>query len=54
MERSPDPTDEFLLALSEGGEADFLVTRDKSGLLALERHNATRIISAHDFAALLD
>ena len=35
MERSPDPTDDFLLALSEAGKADYLVTGDKSGLLAL-------------------
>jgi predicted nucleic acid-binding protein len=53
VERSPDPTDDFLLALSEVGKADFLVTGDKSGLLALIRHNTVRIVSARDFAALL-
>lgn len=52
VERSPDPSDDFLLALSEGGKADFLVTGDKSGLLALDRHKATRILSAREFAAL--
>jgi predicted nucleic acid-binding protein len=52
MERSPDPTDDFLLALSEAGKADYLVTGDKSGLLALGRHKATRINSAKDFAVL--
>jgi putative PIN family toxin of toxin-antitoxin system len=52
LERSPDPTDDFLLALSEAGRADFLVTGDKSGLLALNRHKATRIVSAREFAAL--
>jgi putative PIN family toxin of toxin-antitoxin system len=52
IERSPDPTDDFLLALSEAGKADYLVTGDKSGLLALARHQATRIISARDFMAL--
>lgn len=51
--RSPDPTDDFLLALSEAGKADYLVTGDKSGLLALGQHKATRIISASDFAALV-
>ena len=50
--RSPDPTDDFLLALSEAGKADYLVTGDKGGLLALDCHKATRIISASDFAAL--
>ena len=52
VERSPDPTDDFLLARSEAGNADYLVTGDKSGLLALTRHQATRIVSARDFAAL--
>ena len=51
VERSPDPTDDFLLALSEAGRADYLVTGDKSGLLALTRHQATRIVSTRDFAA---
>ena len=52
VERSPDPTDDFLLALSEAGKADYLVTGDTGGLLALGRHETTRIISAKDFAAL--
>jgi uncharacterized protein len=52
VQRSPDPTDDFLPALSEGGKADYLVTGDKRGLLALEHHKATRIISAREFAAL--
>jgi putative PIN family toxin of toxin-antitoxin system len=52
VERSPDPTDDFLLAMSEAGGADYLVTGDKSGLLVLDGHKATRIITASDFAAL--
>lgn len=52
MKRSPDPNDDFLLAMSEVGKADYLVTGDKSGLLSLHRHKATRIISAIDFGAL--
>ena len=52
VRRSPDPTDDFLLALSEAGRADYLVTGDKSGLLALEHHKSTRIVSARAFAAL--
>jgi predicted nucleic acid-binding protein len=50
--RRRDPTGDFLLALSEAGRADHLVTGDKSGLPALSRHQATRIVSARDFAAL--
>ena len=52
VERSADPDDDYLLALSEAGQADYLVTGDKGGLLALDRHKGTRIISAKDFASL--
>jgi len=53
VKRSPDPGDDFLLALSEAGDADYLVTGDKSGLLSLRRHKGTRIVSAREFVALL-
>ena len=52
VRRSPDPTDDFLLALSEAGKADYLVTGDKSGLLSLASHHNARIVSARDFAGL--
>jgi len=52
VKRSPDPNDDFLLALSEAGQADYLVTGDKSGLLLLDRHKTTQILSARKFAAL--
>jgi len=52
VERSADLTDDFLLAISEAGQGDYLVTGDKSGLLELDWHKATRIVSASDFAAL--
>jgi len=52
VQRSPDPAGDFLLALSEAGKADYLVTGDKGGLLALARHHSTRIVSAREFAAL--
>lgn len=52
VERSSDPTDDFLLSVCEGGKADYLVTGDKSGLLALGRHKTTRIVSAKEFAGL--
>jgi predicted nucleic acid-binding protein len=46
--------DDFLLAMCEAGDADYLVTGDKSGLLALDRHKATRIVSAHEFAGIFN
>lgn len=52
VKRSPDPGDNFLLSLAEAGKADYLVTGDKSGLLALASHKSTRIITAREFAAL--
>jgi uncharacterized protein len=54
VKRSSDPNDNFLLALSEAGQADYLVTGDKSGLLPLHRHKATRIVSARDLATLFE
>lgn len=43
---SPDPYDNFLLAMAEAARADLLVTGDKRDLLALERHGGTRILTA--------
>lgn len=53
VERSPDPKDDFLLALCDAGRADWLVTGDKHDLLALERHGRTRIATAAALAAEL-
>src|SRR5215469_801331 len=43
VERSSDPDDDYSLALAEAGRADYLVTGDKSGLVALGRHKGTHI-----------
>ena len=53
IERSSDPHDDFLLALAEAASADYLVTGDKSGLLALRQHRRTRIVTARRFSNLL-
>jgi len=53
VQRSPDPEDDYLLGLCEASEANYLVTGDKSGLLSLERHKATRIVTAREFSELL-
>ena len=50
---APDPKDSYLLALAEAGQAAFLVTGDKE-LLALGSHKTTKIVSAREFAAMLN
>lgn len=42
-----------LIRPAEAGQADRLATGDKDGLLALERHGATRIVTAAELAAEL-
>lgn len=46
---SPDPHDNFLLAIAKAGQAEFLVTGDKAGLLSLKAFAGTRIVSVRDF-----
>jgi len=50
VDLSPDPDDNYLLALAEAGRAQMLVTGDKL-LLTLERHRSTRIVTP---AALIE
>ena len=49
---SPDPHDNYLLAMAASGSADFLVTGDKRDLLALRLFGGTKIISVRDFLVL--
>jgi putative PIN family toxin of toxin-antitoxin system len=49
VRRSVDSFDDFLLALCEAGGADYLVTGDKTGLLALGAHRGTTILTARAF-----
>lgn len=48
VQRSPDPKDNFLLAMAEAGNADLLVSGDKRDVLALKRHEGTRIVTARE------
>ena len=52
LDLSPDPDDNYLLALAEVGQAQFLVTGDKQ-LLRLKRHKSTRIITPGALIELL-
>lgn len=49
---SPDPYDNYLLAIAVGGGADHLVTGDKRDLLTLQRYAGTSIIAVSTFVAL--
>jgi len=49
IERSPDQWDNYLLALAEKGEANFLISGDKSDILSLQSHGKTRIVTARWF-----
>jgi putative PIN family toxin of toxin-antitoxin system len=53
VRRSSDPDDDWLLALCEASHASYLVTGDKSGLLALERQGTTRIVTPAEMVKVL-
>jgi uncharacterized protein len=50
---SRDPHDDYLLAMAQAGEADYLVTGDKAGVLALRRHGKTEIVAARKMITIL-
>jgi putative PIN family toxin of toxin-antitoxin system len=49
---SPDPDDDYLLALAVAGGAHFLVSGDKRDLLALRRYKGTKIVTVREFLTL--
>ncbi|ADB36555.1 putative toxin-antitoxin system toxin component, PIN family [Spirosoma linguale] len=50
---SPDPDDDFLLALAKDGQAEYLITGNKRDLLDLRAFNETQIVTLTDFLELL-
>ena len=50
---SRDPHDDYLFAMAQAGEADYLVTGDKAGVLALGRHGKTEIVTARKMVTIL-
>jgi uncharacterized protein len=52
--RSADPADDFLLAMSKAGHADYLVTGDKRQLLVLGRHDRTVILNSASLSRRAD
>ena len=53
VDLSRDPQDNPVLAMAIAGEADYLVTGDRRGLLSLKRVGATRIVTAAEFLKIL-
>lgn len=53
VDLSRDPQDNPVLAMAIAGEADYLVTGDRRGLLSLKRVGATRIVTAAEFLKML-
>jgi hypothetical protein len=49
---SSDPDDNYLLAMSVAGSADYLVTGDKRHLLAIKLYEGTKIVSVREFLVL--
>ena len=45
LDVSSDPADNFLLGMAEAGQADYLVTGDKLGVLAIERRGKTKVVT---------
>jgi uncharacterized protein len=53
VEISTDPADNFLFSMIEASSADYLVTGDKSGVLAFNRHKTAQIVTARQMVDLL-
>ena len=51
---SPDPGDNFVLAMALAGKADYLVTGNKKDLLALGRYQKTSIVTVRHMVELLE
>jgi putative PIN family toxin of toxin-antitoxin system len=48
-----DPNDNYLLAMAQVSNAEFLVTGDKSDLLIMDQHRSTKIVTVRHFAERL-
>jgi uncharacterized protein len=54
LDISPDPYDNYLLAMAQAGDADYLVTGDKRDLLALKQHGRTQIVTVRSALDVLE
>ena len=53
LEISSDPFDNFLFAMARMGRADYLVSGDRAGVLAVGHFEATRIVTARQMLSEL-
>ena len=51
---SHDAHDDYLFSMAKAGEADYLVSGDKSGVLALRKYEKTRVVTTRKMAAILN
>jgi len=50
---SADPGDNFLIAMAQAGNVDYLVTGDKAGVLAIGKHGKTRVVAVNKMVTTL-
>ena len=50
---SPDPADNFLFALAQASQADYLVMGDKADVLAIGRYGKTQVVTARQLVEIL-
>ena len=50
---SPDPADNFLFAMAQASQADYLVTGDTADVLALVRHGKAQIVTVRKLIEVL-
>jgi putative PIN family toxin of toxin-antitoxin system len=53
VDRTPGAADHFLLTMAKAGEANYLVSGDRCGVLALAQHGCTQIVTARSMLAAL-
>ena len=53
LDVSPDPADNYLFALAQSSEANYLVTGDKDDVLAIGKHGKTKIVSLKKLMEIL-
>ncbi len=53
IDAASEPADNFLLAMANKAGAEYIVTGDKAGLLALKQHGVTRLVGVSEMVVAL-